>query len=145
MDHEVDPKPEFIDRLIGNYRILNKVGSGGMGTVYEAEDIRLRRRVALKLLRDGSPVDEQSVQRFRQEVLAASSLNHPHICTVYDAGEDRGIPYFAMELLDGQTLAEMIGAHPLQVETILRLGIEISDALDCAHANGMRALACPKL
>jgi serine/threonine protein kinase/Tol biopolymer transport system component len=137
MDHEADRKSEFTGRLIGNYRILNKVGSGGMGTVYEAEDIRLRRRVALKLLRDGSPIDEQSVQRFRQEVLAASSLNHPHICTVYDAGEDRGIPYFAMELLDGQTLAEMIGAHPLPVETILRLGIEIADALDCAHANGI--------
>lgn len=128
---------QFVGQVIGNYRVLAQLGSGGMGTVYRAQDTRLDRQVALKLLPDASLFDQDSLNRFRHEARAASSLNHPNICTVYDAGEDNGVPFLAMEILDGQTLAQMIAAHPLPTETILRLGIQVCDALECAHQKGI--------
>jgi eukaryotic-like serine/threonine-protein kinase len=128
---------QFVGEVIGNYRILAKLGSGGMGTVYRAQDVRLDREVALKLLPDASLFDKDTLHRFRNEARAASSLNHPNICTVYDAGEDQGIPYIAMELLDGQTLGEKIQGQPLPSESILRIGMEVCDALQCAHEKGI--------
>ncbi len=133
----IESSRQFVGEVIGNYRVLTKLGSGGMGTVYRAQDIRLDRQAALKLLPDASLFDKDTLLRFRNEARAASSLNHPNICTVYDAGEDNGIPYIAMELLDGQTLAEKIDGHPLPTETILRIGIEVCDALQCAHEKGI--------
>ena len=133
----IESSRQFVGEVIGNYRVLTKLGSGGMGTVYRAQDIRLDRQAALKLLPDASLFDKDTLHRFRNEARAASSLNHPNICTVYDAGEDNGIPYIAMELLDGQTLAEKIDGHPLPTETILRIGIEVCDALQCAHEKGI--------
>lgn len=128
---------QFVGEVIGNYRVLAELGSGGMGTVYRAQDTRLDRQVALKLLPDASLFEKDSIDRFRHEARAASSLNHPNICTVYDAGEDNGVPYLAMELLEGQTLGQMIAANPLPTETILRLGIQVCDALQSAHEKGI--------
>jgi serine/threonine protein kinase len=133
----IESSRQFVGEVIGNYRVLTKLGSGGMGTVYRAQDIRLDRQAALKLLPDASLFDKDTLLRFRNEARAASSLNHPNICTVYDAGEDNGIPYLAMELLDGQTLGEKIDGHPLPTETILRIGTEVCDALQCAHEKGI--------
>ena len=133
----VQSSREFIGEVIGNYRVLAKLGSGGMGTVYRAQDTRLDRQVALKLLPDASLFDKDTIHRFRNEARAASSLNHPNICTVYDAGDYEGIPYIAMELLDGQTLAEKIDGKPLPTEAILRIGMEVCDALQCAHEKGI--------
>ncbi len=130
-------EPESVGRLIGNYRILAEIGSGGMGTVYRAKDLRLEREVALKLLPEHSLLDENSLSRFRKEARAASALSHPNICTIYDAGEENGVPYIAMELLEGQTLAHAIASHPLPLEAILRLGIGICDALQYAHERGV--------
>lgn len=129
--------PEFVGRLIGNYRILAEIGSGGMGTVYRALDTRLEREVALKLLPEHSAFDESSLHRFRKEARAASALSHPNICTIYDAGEEDGVPYIAMELLEGQTLTHAIGSHPMPLESILRLGAGICDALQYAHDRGV--------
>lgn len=133
MSQEFGDAPEFINRQIADYRILAKLGSGGMGTVYLAENTRLARQVALKLLTGDVQLDQDALERFRREIRTASSLNHPHICTVYDAGEDGGVPYLAMELLEGQTLAQMIAKKPLPIDTVLRLGSQICDALQCAH------------
>jgi Tol biopolymer transport system component len=133
----VEAPPQFIGQTIGNYRILEKLGSGGMGAVYRAEDTRLDRQVAVKVLLDDSLVSSGSVERFRREARAASSLNHPNICTVYDAGDDNGIPFLVMELLNGQTLAAIISAHPLDTETFLHLSLQICDALQCAHEKGL--------
>src|ERR1700751_4317093 len=129
--------PESVGRLIGNYRILAEIGSGGMGHVYRALDIRLEREVALKLLPEHSVSDENSLNRFRKEARAASALSHPNICTIYDAGEEDGVPYIAMELLEGQTLTHAIGSHPMPLESILRLGAGICDALQYAHDRGL--------
>lgn len=129
--------PESVGRLISNYRILAEIGSGGMGTVYRALDTRLDREVALKLLPERSAFDEDSLNRFRKEARAASALSHPNICTIYDAGEDQGVPYIAMELLEGQTLAHAIGSRPMTLEPILRLGACICDALQYAHDRGV--------
>lgn len=128
---------QFVGEVIGNYRVLAHLGSGGMGTVYRAQDTRLDRQVALKLLPDASLFDKDTIHRFRNEARAASSLNHPNICTVYEAGEDQGMPFIAMELLDGQTLGQKIGSTPLPAEDILRIGIEVCDALQCAHEKGI--------
>ena len=133
----VESPREFVGEVIGSYRVLSKLGSGGMGTVYRAQDTRLDRPVALKLLPDASLFDKDTLLRFRNEARSASSLNHPNICTVYEAGEDNGIPFIAMELLDGQTLGQRIGTQPLPAEEILRIGIEVSDALECAHEKGI--------